>query len=158
MAGNVKPVPENYHTITPYLVVDGAAKAIDFYKKAFGATELMRMPAPEDKIGHAELKIGDSVVMLSDAIKEMGHKSPKTLGGTPITLLIYVNDVDATVAGALQAGAETLRPVEDQFWGDRMGGVTDPFGHQWFVATHIEDVSPEEMERRMEAQMAAAPK
>ncbi len=157
MAGNVKPIPDNYHSVTPYLSVDGAAKAIDFYKRAFGATELMRMPAPEDKIGHAEIKIGDSVVMLSDAMKEMKQKSPKTLGGTPVTLMIYVEDVDATVAGALKAGAEVLRPVEDQFWGDRMGGVTDPFGHQWFVATHIEDVSPEEMERRMEA-MATAPK
>jgi PhnB protein len=157
MAGNVKPVPENYHSVTPYLVVDGAAKAIDFYKRAFGATELMRMPAPEDKIGHAEIKIGDSVVMLADAVKEMGHKSPKTLGGSPITLLIYVEDADATVAGALKAGAEVTRPLENQFWGDRMGGVSDPFGHQWFVATHVEDVSPEEMQRRMEA-MAAAPK
>ena len=155
MAGKVKPIPENYHSVTPYLVVDGAAKAIDFYKQAFGAEELMRMPAPENKIGHAEIKIGDSVVMLSDAMKEMGHKSPKTLGGTPITLMIYVEDVDATVAGALKAGAQTLRPVEDQFWGDRMGGVTDPYGHQWFVATHIEDVSPEEMKRRMESLAAA---
>jgi PhnB protein len=157
MAGNVKPIPDNYHSVTPYLTVDGAEKAIDFYKRAFGATELMRMPAPENKIAHAEIKIGDSVVMLCDPMKEMGHKSPKTLGGTPVTLLVYVPDVDATVAGALQAGAEALRPVEDQFWGDRMGGVTDPFGHQWFVATHVEDVSPEEMERRMES-LAAAPK
>ena len=157
MAGNVKPIPDNYHTVTPYLVVDGAAKAIDFYKNAFGATELMRMPAPEDRIGHAEIKIGDSIVMLSDPIGEMGHKSPKTLGGTPVTLLIYTKDVDATVAGAIKAGAQALRPVEDQFWGDRMGGVTDPFGHQWFVATHVEDVSPEEMKSRMEA-MAGAPK
>jgi PhnB protein len=157
MAGNVKHIPDNYHSVTPYLVVDGAARAIEFYKTAFGATELMRMPAPEDKIGHAEIKIGDSIVMLSDAMKEMGQKSPKTLGGTPITLLVYVPDVDATVAGALKAGAQALRPIEDQFWGDRMGGVTDPFGHQWFVATHIEDVSPEEMRRRMEA-MAPAPK
>jgi PhnB protein len=157
MAGNVKPIPDNYHSVTPYLVVDGAEKAIDFYKRAFGATELMRMPAPENRIAHAEIKVGDSVVMLCDPMKEMGHKSPKALGGTPVTLLLYVEDVDATVAGALKAGAAALRPVEDQFWGDRMGGVTDPFGHQWFVATHIEDVSPEEMERRMEA-MAAAPK
>ncbi len=126
MAGNVKPIPDNYHSVTPYLVVDGAAKAIDFYKRAFGATELMRMPAPEDKIGHAEIKIGDSVVMLCDPMKEMGHKTPKTLGGTPVTLLIYSEDVDATVAEALKAGAQALRPVEDQFWGDRMGSVTDP--------------------------------
>ena len=157
MAGKVKPIPGNYHTVTPYLVVDGAAKAIDFYKDAFGATELMRMPAPENRIGPAEIKIGDSIVMLCDPIGEMGHKSPKTLGGTPVSLLIYVEDVDATVAGALKAGAQTLRPVEDQFWGDRMGGVTDPFGHQWYVATHVEDVSPEEMKSRMEA-MAGAPK
>ena len=115
------------------------------------------MPAGEDRIGHAEIKIGDSVVMLCDPIGEMGHKSPKALGGTPVSLLIYVEDVDATVAGALKAGALTLRPVEDQFWGDRMGGVTDPFGHQWSVATHVEDVSPEEMKSRMEA-MAGAPK
>ena len=157
MAGNVKPIPENYHSVTPYLVVDGAAKAIDFYKKAFKATEHVRMPGPENRIAHAEIKVGDSMVMLCDPMKEMGHKSPKTLGGTPITLMLYVEDVDATVADALAAGAQTLRPVEDQFWGDRMGGVTDPFGHQWFVATHIEDVSPEEMKSRMEA-MAAAPK
>ena len=157
MAGKVKPVPDNYHAVTPYLVVDGAAKAIEFYKKAFKATERVRMPGPENRIAHAEVQIGDSMVMLCDPMVEMGHKSPKTLGGTPITMMLYVEDVDATVADALKAGAQTLRPVEDQFWGDRMGGVTDPFGHQWYVATHIEDVSPEEMQRRMEA-MAPVPK
>jgi PhnB protein len=156
MAENVKPIPEGYHSVTPYLVVDGAAKAIDFYKRAFGATELMRMPGPGDTIPHAEIKVGDSVVMLCDPMKEMGHKTPKTLGGTPVTMLVYVEDVDATVQGALQAGAQEFRPVEDQFWGDRMGGVTDPFGHQWMIATHIEDVSPEEMERRMGAMAGAA--
>ena len=156
MAGKVKPIPENYHTLTPYLVMDGAANAIDFYVKAFGATELLRMPAPENKIGHAEIKIGDSIVMLGDAMKEMGHKSPKTLGGTPVTLMMYVEDVDATFDRAIKAGAQTLRPVENQFWGDRMGGVTDPFGHQWFLATHVEDVSPEEMKRRMESMAPAA--
>jgi PhnB protein len=155
MAGNVKPIPDNYHRVTPYLVVDGAAKAIDFYKKVFGATELMRMPAPGDKIGHAEIKIGDSVVMLADAVTEMGHKSPKTLGGSPISLLVYVENVDATVSGAVAAGATVIRPVENQFYGDRMGTVTDPFGHQWYVATHVEDVSPEEMKRRMEAMATA---
>src|SRR5262245_40657787 len=150
MTGKVKPIPENYHSVTPYLVVDGAAKAIDFYKRAFKAAEHVRMPGPENKIAHAEIKIGDSMVMLSDPMESV-HKSPKTLGGTPITLMIYTEDVDTTVADAIKAGAQTLRPVEDQFWGDRMGGVTDPFGHQWFVATHIEDVSPEEMKRRMDA-------
>jgi PhnB protein len=155
MAGNVKPIPDNYHRVTPYLVIDGAAKAIDFYKKVFGATELMRMPAPGDKIGHAEIKIGDSVVMLADAVTEMGHKSPKTLGGSPISLLVYVENVDATVSGAVAAGATVIRPVENQFYGDRMGTVTDPFGHQWYVATHVEDVSPEEMKRRMEAMATA---
>jgi PhnB protein len=156
MAGNVKPIPDNYHSITPYLVVDGAAKAIEFYKKAFGATELMRMPAPGDRIGHAEIKIGDSVVMLADASVEMGHKDPRTLGGSPVSVLIYVEDADATVAGAVAAGARVTRPLENQFWGDRMGDVTDPFGHRWHVATHVEDVSPEEMQRRMEALATAA--
>jgi len=158
MAGNVKPIPDNYHRVTPYLVVDGAAKAIDFYKKVFGATELMRMPAPGDKIGHAEIKIGDSIVMLADAVAEMGHKSPKTLGGSPISLLIYVENADSTVSGAVAAGAKLNRPVENQFYGDRMGGITDPFGHQWYVATHVEDVSPEEMKRRMEAMATAEAK
>ena len=156
MAGNVKPIPEGYHAVTPYLVVDGAAKAIEFYRNAFGATELVRMAGPEDRIGHAEIKVGDSIVMLCDPMKEMGHKSPKTLGGTPITLMMYVEDVDKTVSSALKAGAQTLRPVENQFWGDRMGGVTDPFGHQWFIATHVEDVSPEEMKRRMESMAPVA--
>ena len=156
MAGNVKPIPDNYHSVTPYLVVDGAAKAIDFYRRAFGATELMRMPAPGDRIGHAEIKIGDSIVMLADASVEMGHKDPKTLGGSPVALLIYVEDADATVAGAVAAGARVTRPLENQFWGDRMGDVTDPFGHTWHVATHVEDVSPEEMQRRMESLATAA--
>jgi PhnB protein len=156
MAGNVKPIPENYRRVTPYLIVDDAAKAIDFYKRAFGATELMRMPAPGDKVGHAEIQVGDSVVMLADPMAEMGHKSPKTLGGSPVSLLIYVEDADATVAGAVAAGARVTRPLENQFWGDRMGDVTDPFGHRWHVATHVEDVSPEEMQRRMEALATAA--
>ena len=156
MAGKVKPIPENYHRVTPYLVVDGAAEAIDFYSRIFGATELMRMPAPGNKIGHAEIKVGDSVVMLADAVAEMGHKSPKTLGGSPVSLLLYVEDTDTTVKRAVENGAKLSRPVEDQFYGDRMGTVEDPFGHVWHVATHVEDVSPEEMKRRMESMATAA--
>ena len=156
MAGKVKPIPENYHRVTPYLVVDGAAEAIDFYSRVFGATEVMRMPAPGNKIGHAEIKVGDSVVMLADAVAGMGHKSPKTLGGSPVSLLLYVEDTDTTVKRAVENGAKLSRPVEDQFYGDRMGTVEDPFGHVWHVATHVEDVSPEEMKRRMESMAAAA--
>ena len=151
MAGKVKPIPENYHRVTPYLVVDGAAEAIDFYSRVFGATEVMRMPAPGNKIGHAEIKVGDSVVMLADAVAGMGHKSPKTLGGSPVSLLLYVEDTDTTVKRAVENGAKLSRPVEDQFYGDRMGTVEDPFGHVWHVATHVEDVSPEEMQRRAAA-------
>ena len=155
MAGKVNPIPVNYHRVTPYLVVDGAAEAIDYYTRVFGAVEMMRMPAPGNRIGHAELKIGDSVVMLADANQEMGHKSPKALGGSPISLLLYVEDADATAKKALENGGKLVRPVENQFYGDRMGGVEDPFGHQWYVATHVEDVSPEEMKRRMEAMVPA---
>ena len=158
MAGKVNPIPQNYHRVTPYLVVDGAAEAIDYYTRVFGAVEMMRMPAPGNRIGHAELKIGDSVVMLADAHPEMGHKSPKTLGGSPISLLLYVEDADAIARKAVENGGKLVRPVENQFYGDRMGGVEDPFGHQWYVATHVEDVSPEEMKRRMEAMVPAAAK
>lgn len=158
MAGKVNPIPQNYHRVTPYLVVDGAAEAIDYYTRVFGAAEMMRMPAPGNRIGHAELKIGDSVVMLADANQEMGHKSPKTLGGSPISLLLYVEDADATAKKAVENGGKLVRPVENQFYGDRMGGVEDPFGHQWYVATHVEDVSPEEMKRRMEAMVPAEAK
>jgi len=156
MAGNVKPIPENYHRVTPYLIVDGAADAIAFYKAAFGATEIMRMPAPEGRIGHAEIKIGDSIVMLADGSAEMGYKSPHTLGGSPISLLLYVEDVDRVVDRAVAAGAKLTRPVADQFYGDRTGGIEDAWGHQWYVATHVEDVSPEEMKRRMEEKMSTA--
>jgi PhnB protein len=155
MAGNVKPIPEGYHRVTPYLVVDGAADAIAFYKAAFGATEVMRMPAPDGRIGHAEIKIGDSIVMLADGSPEMGYKSPRTLGGSPISLLLYVEDVDRVVDRAVAAGAKLTRPVADQFYGDRTGGIEDAWGHQWYVATHVEDVSPEEMKRRMEEKMTA---
>jgi PhnB protein len=142
----VKPIPEGYHAITPYLIIDGAAQAIDFYKKAFGATELFRMPDPTGKrIGHAELKIGDSQIMLADENSNMGFRNPKAYGGTPVSLLLYVNDVDATIPRAVAAGAKLLKPIQDQFYGDRSGTIHDPFGHVWTVATHIKDVSPEEM-------------
>lgn len=140
--------PKQYHSVTPYLIVKGAAKALDFYQRAFGAEELYRMEH-EGKVGHAEMKIGDSVVMLSDEHPEMGALSPQTIGGSPVSLLIYVPDVDAAFARALQAGAKQERPIEDKFYGDRTGGVEDPFGYKWYLATHKEDVTPEEMERRM---------
>jgi len=152
--GNVKAIPEGYHTATPYLYIKGAAQAIEFYKKAFGATELMRMGGPDGAIGHAEIQIGDSRIMLSDENAQMGNRSPQTLGGSPVGLLLYVEDVDAFHKKAVAAGAEQTRAVEDQFYGDRAGGVRDPFGFEWFIHTHTEDVSPQEMERRM---AAAAP-
>ncbi|HEY7097687.1 MAG TPA: VOC family protein [Terriglobales bacterium] len=147
----VKPVPDGYHNVTPYLVIKGAAKAIDFYKTVFGATEVMRMDAPGGRIGHAELKIGDSHVMLADEYPEMKCRSPQAYGGSPVSMLVYVPDVDATVAVAQRNGAKLDREVQDQFYGDRMGQIVDPFGHIWSVATHKEDVSPEEMKKRMAA-------
>ena len=149
----VKPIPDGYHTVTPYLIVQSAAKALDFYKKAFGATEVCRMPGPGGKIMHAEVKIGDSPVMLADEFPEMDARGPQALGGTPVGLCIYVENVDALFDRAVTAGAKVLRPVVDQFYGDRSGTVADPFGHKWTIATHKEDVSPEEMKRRMEAAM-----
>jgi PhnB protein len=143
----VKPIPEGYHSVTPYLVIDGAAKAIDFYKKAFEATELMRMPMPDGKVAHAEIKIGDSPVMLADEQEQF--KGPKSHGGTPVSLMIYVSDVDRIFKQAIAAGAKEMRPVVNQFYGDRSGTLTDPFGHVWTVSTHVEDVSAEEMNRRM---------
>ena len=150
----VKPIPDGYHSVTPYLTVKGAARAIEFYAKAFGAKELFRMPAPGGTIGHAEIQIGDSRVMLADE-NEMGAKSPQTVGGTPVGLMLYVQDVDATVKRAVDAGAKLVRPVENQFYGDRSGGILDPFGHSWFVGTHVEDVPPEELERRAKSQHGA---
>lgn len=147
-----KPIPDGYHTVTPYLIVKGAPRAIEFYKKAFGATEVMRMAQPDGRIGHAEVRVGDSAVMLADEFPEMGIVSPATLGGTPVTLLIYVEDVDARFAEAVAAGATVKRPVVDQFYGDRSGTLADPFGHVWTIATHKEELSPEEMDRRHAAQ------
>jgi PhnB protein len=149
----VKAIPEGYHTATPYLIVRGGAAAIDFYKRAFGAVELMRLPGPDGKLGHAEIKIGDSPIMLADEFPDMGAISPQTLGGTPVSLLLYVEDVDAQFNRAVAAGAKVLRPLKDQFYGDRSGTVEDPFGHKWSLATHKEDVTSEEMQRRYEAAM-----
>jgi PhnB protein len=152
----VKPIPEGYHTATPYLIIKGAVDAIEYYKNAFGATELMRMPAPGGKIGHAEIKIGDSPIMLADEFPEMGYKSPQTLGGSPVGIMIYVEDVDTVFDRAIAAGGKVQKAVQDQFYGDRLGTLEDPFGHVWHVSTHKEDVSAEEMERRAKAASAAA--
>ena len=151
MSSTVKPIPEGYHSVTPYLIISGAADAIEFYKKAFGATELFRMPQPDGKIGHAEIKIGDSPIMLADEFPQMSYVSPKTLGGSPVSLMIYVEDVDAVFDRAISEGAEQQKPVEDKFYGDRGGSLVDPFGHIWHIATHKEDVTPEEMEKRAAA-------
>ena len=145
---DVKPIPDGYQRLTPYICVDGAAAAIDFYAKVFGAQERMRMPSPGGKVGHAELLIGDALLMLADEHPDMGVHGPKSVGGTPTTLNLYVDDVDAVFARATEEGAKVLRPVEDQFYGDRTGQFEDPFGHRWSVATHIEDVPPDEMQRR----------
>jgi PhnB protein len=147
----VKPIPDGYHSVTPYMIVKGAAKAIDFYKNAFGATELMRFPGPNNTVMHAEIKIGDSVVMLADEHESGPYRSPMAVGGTPISLMVYVEDVDTVFNQAVSLGAKSTREVEDQFYGDRSGNLTDPFGHVWTIATHKEDVSSEEMERRMAA-------
>ncbi|HZG51606.1 MAG TPA: VOC family protein [Pyrinomonadaceae bacterium] len=151
MTGSTKHVPEGYHSITPYLHITGAARAIEFYREVFGATEVMRMDAPGGKIGHAEIKIGDSHVMLADEFPEMGVRSPQSYGGSPVSLLLYVEDVDALAERAVAAGARLLSPLEDKFYGDRMGKLEDPFGHIWAIATHTEDVSPEEMQKRVAA-------
>lgn len=147
----VKPIPEGYHSVTPYLIVKGAAKAIDFYKNAFGATELMRFPGPNNAVMHAEIKIGDSIIMLADEREGSPYRSPLAVGGTPVSLMIYVNDVDQVYGKAVSLGAQSTSAVQDQFYGDRSGNLTDPFGHVWTIATHKEDVSSEEMQRRMAA-------
>ena len=150
---DVKAIPDGYPQVIPSLAVDGAAAAIDFYCEVFGATVRMRMDGPDGRVGHAELQLGDSVVMLADEFPEMDHRGPRSVGGTPVTLSVYVEDVDATFAAAVAAGARELRAVEDQFYGDRVGQFEDPFGHRWSVGTHVEDVSEEEMARRAEAAM-----
>jgi PhnB protein len=151
----VKPIPEGYPRVTPYLIVDGASAAIDFYTSVLGATERMRMGAPEGRIGHAELDLGDSVIMLADESPEMDARSPGTVGGSPVSLHVYVEDADGTFERALEAGAKTLQPVQDKFYGDRSGTFEDPFGHRWNVSTHVEDVPAEEMESRAAAAMSA---
>jgi PhnB protein len=151
MASKVKTIPDGYHAITPYLSIKGASEAIEFYKRAFGATERMRMAQPDGRIGHAELQFGDSCVMLSDESPEMDFRAPGTIGGTPVHLYLYVDDVDAVVKRAVEAGATVVRPVQDQFYGDRSGSVLDPYGHVWHVATHKEDLSMEEIQKRAAA-------
>jgi PhnB protein len=155
MAGKVQAIPDGYHSVTPYLIIKGAAAAIEFYKKAFGATEIMRMPQPDGRVGHAEIQIGNSRLMLADEFPERGIQGPAG-GRTPVMLHLYVEDVDKVWSQALAAGAKEMRPVEDQFYGDRSGMFTDPFGHCWNVATHKEDLSNEEMGKRAKAAMAKA--
>lgn len=145
---SVQPIPEGYPRVTPYLCVDGAAAAIDFYAAVLGAEERMRMPAPDGRIGHAELTLGNSVIMLADEFPDMEFRSPRAVGGTPVTLHVYVADVDAAFARALARGARELSPVRNEFYGDRTGQFEDPYGHRWSIASHVEDVPPEEMEKR----------
>jgi len=152
---NVKPIPEGYHSVTPYLSIKGAVKALEYYKKAFGAIELLRMEH-EGRIGHAEIKIGDSPIMLADEYPEMGSVSPQTLGGSPVGIMIYVENVDTIFKQAIDAGGVEKKALQDQFYGDRSGTLTDPFGHVWTVATHVEDVSPEEIEKRLAAHKSAS--
>jgi PhnB protein len=147
----VKPIPDGYYTATPYLIVKDAARAIEFYKEAFAATELMRLADPSGKIGHAEIKIGNSPLMLADEFPEMGYRGPQSLGGTPVSILLYVEDVDARFQQAIAAGAKEMRAVKDQFYGDRSGTLVDPFGHVWTIATHKEDLSDEEIAKRLKS-------
>ena len=151
MSTTVKPIPEGYHAVTPYLIIKGAADALEFYKKAFGATELFRMAQPDGKIGHAEIQIGDSRIMLADEHPEMKHLSPQTLGGSAVSIMLYVEDVDTVYNQAIAAGGSEQRALEDKFYGDRVGSLVDPFGHIWHVGTHKEDVTPEEMHKRLAA-------
>jgi PhnB protein len=154
MAGKVNPIPKGYHSVTPYLVLDDASRAIEFYKKAFGAQEIMRMQGPPGKIAHAEIKIGDSPVMISDEMPGASDRSPKSLGGSGVGIFLYVDNVDSVFNQAVSAGAKSEMPPEDMFWGDRFGKLVDPFGHRWALATHIEDVAPEDMEKRGKEAMA----
>jgi PhnB protein len=154
MTIKAKPIPDGYHTMTPYLTVRGAAKAIEFYKRAFGAQQRGVLPMPDGRIGHAELMIGNSMIMLADEFPEHGNKSPETLNGSPVGLAIYVENADEVFKRAVEAGATVKEDVSDKFWGDRAGSVTDPFGHKWTILTHKEDVSMEEMKKRMEKMFA----
>jgi uncharacterized glyoxalase superfamily protein PhnB len=147
----VKPIPDGFHSVTPHIVVRDAAKALAFYQNAFGAEERYRMPGPDGKVVHAEFRIGDSIVMIGEETPQRGALSPQAVGGTPVTLMLYVKDVDASFARATKAGCTVQMPLEDMFWGDRYGKLQDPFGHQWAMATHKEDVSPQEMTKRMAA-------
>jgi PhnB protein len=158
MSKKISPVPEGYNSITPYLIIKGAAQAIDYYKNVFGATEIVRMDQPNGKIGHAELKIGDSRIMLADENPAMGagHASAASIGSSPVSLYLYIPDVDRVVDRAVAAGAKIIKPVQDQFYGDRSGFIQDPFGHFWGVATHVEDVAPQEMEERAKKAAQAA--
>ena len=151
----VKAIPDGYHSVTPYLIIAGAARALDFYKRAFDAKELMRIPAPNDRIGHAEIRIGNSVIMLADEHPEIEARSPAHYGGSPVSIMVYLEDVDRQFKQAIEAGATEVRPVADQFYGDRSGTLKDPFGHSWHLSTHKEDVSMEEMTRRMAAMQKA---
>ena len=148
---SVQPIPAGYHSVTPYLIIKGAAEAIEFYKRVFGATELMRVPGPGGVLMHAEIKIGDSIIMLADECPQMDALGPKTIGGSPVGLMLYLPNVDEVFHRAIAAGAKELRPLQNQFYGDRSGTVEDPFGHKWTISTHIEDVSSEEIERRLSA-------
>ncbi|HKQ37623.1 MAG TPA: VOC family protein [Verrucomicrobiae bacterium] len=148
---NAKTVPEGHHTVTPYLAIKNGVKALEFYKKAFGATEVQKLITPDGRLGHAEIRLGDSIIMMSDEFPEFGGKAPDTLGGSPVNIHLYVEDVDAFFKKAVAAGAKERKPVKDQFYGDRSGQLEDPFGHLWWVATHKEDVPPEEMQKRVQA-------
>ena len=154
MAKKAQAIPKGYHTVTPSLFVAGAAKAIEFYKKALGAEEIMRFPGPDGSIMHAELRIGDSVIMLGDEMPDQGGRGPKTIGGTPVSFFVYREDVDAAWKRAVDAGARRVVPLADQFWGDRTGCLEDPFGHQWWLAQHIQDLTPEEIRRNAEPHFA----
>lgn len=151
----VQPIPPGYTGVTAYLIIRSAARALEFYKRAFGATEVLRLPGPDGTIGHAEIRIGDGHVMLADEKLDMGYRGPESFGGSPVSLMFYVEDVDARFAQALAAGATVKHPVKDQFYGDRSGSITDPFGYVWTIATHVEDIAPDEMQRRIAAMMSS---
>ena len=150
---SVKPIPDGFHSVTPYLIVSSAADAIEFYGRALGATEIMRLASPNGKVGHAEIRIGDSTIMLADEFPEMGFRSPQSIGGTPVSLCLYVEDVDGRFDKAVAAGAKAVRPVMDQFYGDRSGTLEDPFGHVWTIGTHKEELGTDELQKRFEESM-----